>query len=112
MNRRILLVDSNHPLLVVTLHAQGFVCDEDYARPKEIVAQNAHRYDAIVIRSRFRVDAAFIDAAANLKCIARAGAGIENIDVDYAECKCIRCVHAPEANRDAGASTPWQCCWR
>ncbi len=98
---RILFLDSNHHLLIDILRANGFVCDEDYAGTKEAIQSKISDYDAIVIRSRFKIDAPFIDAAKNLKCIGRAGAGMENIDVAYAEAKGIKCVHAPEGNRDA-----------
>lgn len=98
---RILFIDSNHHLLIDTLRANGFVCEEDYASPKEKVQSMIADYDAIVIRSRFKIDAEFIEAGKKLKCIARAGAGMENIDVAFAEGKGIKCVHAPEGNRDA-----------
>ncbi|MDQ3110776.1 MAG: 2-hydroxyacid dehydrogenase [Bacteroidota bacterium] len=98
---RILFLDSNHPLLIETLRANGFVCEEDYVSTKEEVQTKIGDYDALVIRSRFKIDAAFLDAATTLKCIGRAGAGMENIDVKYAEAKGIKCVHAPEGNRDA-----------
>ncbi|MEO5645561.1 MAG: 2-hydroxyacid dehydrogenase [Bacteroidia bacterium] len=101
MSYRILFLDSNHHLLIDTLHANGFVCEEDYVSTKEEVLAKIPGYDAIVIRSRFKIDAVFIEAATNLKCIGRAGAGMENIDVAFAEARGIKCVHAPEGNRDA-----------
>src|SRR5690606_3814593 len=52
-------------------------------------------------RSRFTLDAEFLDKATNLKFIGRLGAGLENIDVDYAKSKGIFLASAPEGNRNA-----------
>jgi D-3-phosphoglycerate dehydrogenase / 2-oxoglutarate reductase len=101
MSQKILLLDSNHPLLKELLEQNGFGCDEDYTSTKEELMKKMDNYEGLVIRSRFKIDATFMDAASKLKCIARAGAGMENIDVVYAEQKGIKCVHAPEGNRDA-----------
>ena len=98
---RILLLDSNHPSLAETLTKHGFACEEDYTSSKAEVEAKLPDYKAVVIRSRFKIDKQFIDAGTNLRCIARAGAGMENIDVAYAEKKGVKCVHAPEGNRDA-----------
>lgn len=68
---------------------------------REDILQYIHLYDGVVIRSRIKLDREIIDKAVNLKFIARAGAGMENIDVAYAESKNIQCLHAPEGNRDA-----------
>lgn len=87
--------------MIGALRAHGFDCDEDYVSPKEKIMEKIGEYEGVVIRSRFRIEKEMIDAAVKLKCIARAGAGMENIDVTYAESKGIRCVHAPEGNRDA-----------
>ncbi|MGL4599700.1 MAG: 2-hydroxyacid dehydrogenase [Bacteroidia bacterium] len=98
---RILFLDSNHPVMMEQLQQAGFVCEACYDLPKNEVEKILPAYHAVVIRSRFKLDATFIDAGTALRCIARAGAGMENIDVAYAESKGISCVHAPEGNRDA-----------
>ena len=59
------------------------------------------RYQGIIIRSRFKIDRAFIDAGTSLRFIARVGAGLENIDTEYAASKGIRLIAAPEGNRQA-----------
>lgn len=101
MKKRILFLDSNHPVMIETLRANGFVCEEDYTSSKEEVMQKLHGYHGVVIRSRFKLDKVFLDAGTQLRCIGRAGAGMENIDVEYATSKGITCVHAPEGNRVA-----------
>jgi D-3-phosphoglycerate dehydrogenase len=62
-----------------------------------------HEYEGVVIRSRIKLDKEFLNAAINLQFIARAGSGLENIDVDHAKMLGIRCFNAPEGNRDAVA---------
>ena len=54
-----------------------------------------------MVRSKVIVDRAFIDRVPSLRCIGRVGAGMETIDVDYAESRGIRCLNSPEGNRDA-----------
>lgn len=58
-------------------------------------------YDVLVIRSKFKIKAEDIDRGTNLKVIGRVGAGLENIDIKYAESKHIICLNSPEGNRDA-----------
>jgi D-3-phosphoglycerate dehydrogenase len=99
----ILFIDSNHPLLHETLQKAGHTCDLNYAWTKDEIISQIHLYDGIVIRSKLRITKEIIDKATRLKFIARAGAGMENIDVDYAESRGISCIHAPEGNRDAVA---------
>ena len=101
MAKKILFLDSNHPVMLEMLRGKGFACDEDYTSPKAEILKKIHAYEGVVIRSRFKLDKEFLDAATNLKVIGRAGAGMENIDVVYAESKGVRCVHAPEGNRVA-----------
>lgn len=99
----ILFIDSNHPVLHETLVKSGHTCDLNYTWSKEKIIENIHLYEGIVIRSRIKITREIIDKGTRLKFIARAGAGMENIDTDYAESKGIKCLHAPEGNRDAVA---------
>jgi D-3-phosphoglycerate dehydrogenase len=103
MPKKILFIDSNHPRLHEMLMQQGFQCDLFYDKPADELKKLIPQYDGIVLRSKFKITAAIIDSAPNLKCIARVGAGMENIDVAYAEKKGIACVNSPEGNRDAVA---------
>lgn len=100
---KILLIDSNHAVLHETLTEAGFHCDLFWDKSADELIKLIPEYDGLVIRSKFKITREIIDSAKKLKCIGRAGAGMENIDVEYAESKGIRCVHAPEGNCDAVA---------
>ena len=81
--------------------AQGFENYEDYTSSKQEIEAKIADYDGIIIRSRFTIDRTFLDKATNLKFIGRVGAGLENIDVEYAESKGIKLIAAPEGNCNA-----------
>ena len=98
---KILHLDSNHPLLLAQLNDIGFTNEEDYKSTKSEIEAKIHHYDGIIIRSRFSIDATFLDKATNLKFIGRVGAGLENIDCVYAEKKGLYLISAPEGNRNA-----------
>lgn len=100
---KILHLDKNHPLLVEQLTAAGFENDENYYAPKDAIEQMIHQYDGIILRSRFKIDKTFLDAATNLKFIGRVGAGLENIDCEHAQQKGIQLIAAPEGNKTAVA---------
>ena len=97
----ILHLDTNHPVLIEQLARAGFTNTENYTASTEEIKRMIHKYDGIVIRSRFDIDRDFIDAATKLKFIARVGAGLESIDAEYAESKGIELIAAPEGNRNA-----------
>lgn len=54
--------------------------------------------DAILIRSATKVDAEALAAAKNLKVVARAGVGLDNVDVDAATQAGVMVVNAPTSN--------------
>ena len=98
---KVIHLDTNHPLLINQLNKLGFTNDEDYLSSKEDIEAKIHNYDGFIIRSRFKIDNAFIDKSTNLKFIGRVGAGLENIDCEYAISKNIALIAAPEGNRNA-----------
>lgn len=98
---KVLHLDTNHPLLLEQLGAMGFENHEEYHAPREEVEKDIARYDGIIIRSRFALDRQFLEKATRLKFIGRVGAGLENIDTDYAALRGIYLAAAPEGNRNA-----------
>ena len=100
---KILLLDSNHPLITEQLLAKGFVLEEDFTSSYDEVLQKINQYDGIIIRSRIPLDKNFLENAQNLKFIARVGAGMQNIDLETAENLGISLINSPEGNRDAVA---------
>lgn len=101
--KKVLFVDTVHPMLWEELEKEGFHCIEAYGLSKEEVKAISSDTYGIVIRSRFKIDAPFLDACQELRFIARAGSGMENIDEEFATSKGIACLNAPEGNRQAVA---------
>ncbi|WP_224962296.1 phosphoglycerate dehydrogenase [Geomonas subterranea] len=60
-------------------------------------------YDVIITRSGTTVDKPLLDHATNLKLVARAGVGVDNVDVDYASAKGVIVVNAPFGNTNSAA---------
>ncbi|MDM1552189.1 2-hydroxyacid dehydrogenase [Empedobacter falsenii] len=98
---KILAIDSNHECLNNGLREVGFIVDEDYTSPKEIIEQKINEYDGMIVRSRFPIDKDFLAKATNLKFIGRVGAGLENIDEEFAAENNIVLFNSPEGNRDS-----------
>ena len=98
---KIIFLDTVHPILEERLIAANHQCihltDSDFESTKNLISVA----DGIVVRSRFPMDANLLDAAPNLKFIARSGAGMENIDLDYCAKRNIQLFNAPEGNRNA-----------
>lgn len=99
--KKVLHLDSNHPLMLEQLAEMGYTNVEDYTSSKETIEDSIHEYEGIILRSRFKIDASFLEKATRLKFIGRVGAGLENIDCDFAATKGIVLVAAPEGNQTA-----------
>lgn len=98
---RVLVTDNTHPVLKETLESAGHHVTVDSGVSYESLLSQIKEYDAMVVRSKIVIDRNFLDHARHLKCIGRVGAGMETIDVAYAESLGIPCLNSPEGNRDA-----------
>ena len=98
---KVLHLDENHPALAEGLAKLGFENHTDYKSSKTEIEAKIHNYQGLIIRSRFPLDATFLQKATQLKFIGRVGAGLENINLSVAEELGIKCFNAPEGNRNA-----------
>ncbi|MBG6236527.1 D-3-phosphoglycerate dehydrogenase [Pedobacter sp. CAN_A7] len=98
---KILIVDDLHPIFKTQAQALGYEVDDRPTISREETMAVIGDYTGIAVRTKFRIDQELMDAAPLLKFVARAGAGLDNIDQAYALSKNITLINAPEGNRDA-----------
>lgn len=72
--------------------------DEKPGLSPEELQEIIGEYDALVIRSATKVDAALLERADNLKVVGRAGIGLDNVDIDAATRNGVLVVNAPQSN--------------
>ena len=101
--KKVLHLDSNHFVLKQGLENLGFENEGDFTSNEAQVLEKISNYQGLVIRSRLPVGKTFLKKATQLQFIIRVGAGLENIDTDFAKEKKIFLISAPEGNRDAVA---------
>jgi D-3-phosphoglycerate dehydrogenase len=76
----------------------GWTIDARTARPPDELARDLSRADALIVRSATKVDGALIAGAPKLRVIARAGTGIDNVDLAAANARGILVMNAPGGN--------------
>jgi len=95
---RILISDSLDPSGLEILRASGAEVHELTSEERPRLHQIVADYDALVVRSMTKVDAALLKAGKRLKVVGRAGIGVDNVDVPAATELGILVVNAPTAN--------------
>lgn len=100
---KVIIIDDFHPIFKETLESAGIACVYHPEVKPTQVAELIKPYSIVAVRSKVNFTQELIDQLPNLKCIARGGAGMDNIDEDYARSKSIQLLNAPEGNRDAVA---------
>ncbi len=100
---KILVCDPIDAEGVQKLRDKGFKVDIKPSIDKEEVEKIILEYDAIVVRSRTKVSREIIERGKRLKAIGRAGAGLDNIDLEAAEEKRVAVLNTPEALADSVA---------
>lgn len=104
ISKQILIADDFHPVLldVFTKEKVDFIYKPDIQRD-EIIKYLQNGISGLVIRSKTNVDAGLLSTAVNLSFVARGGAGMDNIDEDFARQKGIRLFNSENANSDSVA---------
>ena len=103
MTFRVLVSDPLDPKAVAAMRSAGLEVDEKTDLGPEELAGEIGSYEAIVIRSATKVRTPIIDAANNLKLVVRAGVGLDNVDVTYAEERGITVRNTPAASSNSVA---------
>lgn len=98
---QVLLIDDIHPVLIEMLEGENISIAYHPEYNREDIIKNISLYEGIIVRSKIKIDQQIIDLGSKLKFIARSGAGMDSIDVEYAQQKNILCINSPEGNRDA-----------
>jgi D-3-phosphoglycerate dehydrogenase len=101
MGKRILFLETVHPILSEKLTELGFECEFNYKISYAELLECISQYHGIVLRSRISFDEQLISAASNLEFIARSGSGLEIIDLESCSNHHIKVFSSPEGNSDA-----------
>lgn len=100
---RILIIDQMHESIVPLLEEKGHVVHYRPDIDRNGILKILHSYEGLVIRSKTPIDKPLLERGGALKFVARAGAGLDNIDLAYLEQNTIALYAAPEGNKDAVA---------
>ncbi len=104
---KVLLIDDVHPILTDGLKTAGFEVDyqPDLKKEEFLSLLEISRPKGVVVRSKLNIESRHLEAmkAVGVEWIARAGAGVDNIDVAAAEALGITLIHAIGANADSVA---------
>jgi D-3-phosphoglycerate dehydrogenase len=96
---KIVIADDLPPSATALLRAvDGWSVDATPGRPLPELEAALADADAIIVRSATKVTAALIDKAPKLRVIARAGTGVDNVDLPAASARGIVVMNAPGAN--------------
>ncbi|HEX9651513.1 MAG TPA: NAD(P)-dependent oxidoreductase [Cyclobacteriaceae bacterium] len=95
-----IIIDKMHPSIAPALEGLGLEVDYFPEINQSEILQIIGTYEGLIVRSKVSVDKTFLDQAPNLKFVARAGAGTDNLDTDELETRGIKIINAPEGNRD------------
>ncbi len=98
----IAIVDDFHSIFVENLNPHFNVLYQPNIPSSEVIDFSISA-EIIAVRSKIKMSAEVIEQLPNLKCIARGGAGMDNIDEIAAQEKGIVLLNAPEGNRNAVA---------
>jgi len=96
-----LVIDPMHESLFPMLKEIGWEATYMPDITRDEVRRQHQGYDGLIVRSKTIIDGDLLGDAPTVKFIGRAGAGLDNLDLDYLQARGIHVLHASEGNRDA-----------
>jgi D-3-phosphoglycerate dehydrogenase len=99
--KQVLIIDDVHEMLIDGLTQIGYEVIYLPCATRNDLLHHIRTATGLVVRTKTQIDAEVINKGDNLKFIARAGAGLDNIDESAAQAKNIIVFNAGEANADA-----------
>ena len=100
---KILVCDSIDNEGIQKLEKAGFTVDVKPTIAAEELKKIVPNYNVLIVRSRTKVTKEIIDSGTELKAVGRAGAGLDNVDVEAAQKKALKILNTPEAPAEAVA---------
>jgi len=100
---KVLICDATDPKALKLIKEAGIeVVNQPDITPEELL-EVIPEYPCMVVRSRTKVTKEVLDAGTSLKSVVRAGVGLDNIDVAYAQEKGIKVLNTPSASTQSVA---------
>lgn len=99
--KKILVTESSDESLMAGLTSLGYLCTYLPGISESEVQQQIHEYEGLIVATRIIVNKQLLESASNLKFVARAGSGMENIDIETARALNITCINSPEGNANS-----------
>jgi D-3-phosphoglycerate dehydrogenase len=96
-----LIIDLMHESITPLLEEIGWQADYRPDIKREAIIRIIPQYEGLIVRSKTSIDREIINRAEKLRWIGRAGAGLDQLDMEALNEKGIQVVNAPEGNRDA-----------
>ncbi|MEM2914655.1 MAG: D-2-hydroxyacid dehydrogenase, partial [Candidatus Bathyarchaeia archaeon] len=103
MSVKVLICDPIDDEGIQKLKSEGFEVNVNPSISKEELEKIIPQYEVLIVRSRTKVTKEIIDRGKRLKVIGRAGAGLDNINLEAAEKRGINVLNTPEAAADSVA---------
>jgi D-3-phosphoglycerate dehydrogenase len=104
---KIIVADNLPSSALDALRIDGWTVDARSGRSAAQLAADISDADALLVRSATKVDARLIAAASRLRIVARAGVGVDNVDVEAASARGILVVNAAGASSISVAEHAW-----
>jgi len=98
---KVLIIDKMHESIISLLNEINIEVDYVPNITRTEIFPVLENYEGLIVRSKTSIDADLLQYGKNLKFVARAGAGVDQVEIDELEKRNIRLLNAPEGNRDA-----------